>query len=225
MTGELTEASSAARRPNRLPEDRFDRIQHTRRAGAHRINGRPRTFWIYAVAALVGTAICATAGILALQSIGSTGESRLLPTKTSSQTAATAKLDPNASVAVINGTAIDELAGGVDSVITKQKWGKVGFSGDAEKRDVKISAIFYSADADRAAAEGLAQKLGGLSSYKSSSYDSYQVKLVVLLGADYAGPGKDEAAKIVSGQSTAPDRSATTTEPPAGTGDEQTPAP
>ncbi len=224
MTGELTEASSAARRPNRLPEDRFDRVQHTRRAGAHRLTARPRTFWTYAVAALVGTAVCATAGIFALQAASSTGEVRLPTGKTTTTAAEAAKLDPKATVAVINGTSTEELAGGVDSVITKEKWGQVGFSGDAAKRDVKISAIFYSADADRPAAEGLAKKLGGLSSYKSSSYDSYQVKLVVLLGADYAGPGKAEAAKIVSGQTTAPDRGAGTTAPSTGAGDEQAPA-
>ena len=37
-----------------------------------------------------------------------------------------------------------------------------------------------------------AKELGGVSTFQSSDYDEYGARLIVLLGADYAGPGSDQ---------------------------------
>ncbi|WP_336659034.1 LytR C-terminal domain-containing protein [Leucobacter sp. USHLN153] len=183
------------------PEDRFDRVQHTGRVGAHRVTARPRYIWQYLVAGLVAFALLTTLGIFAVQSIGSTGDSRLSPSagsEPSKPAEAEAKLDPDATVAVLNGTTTKYLAAAVDSIITKEEWGTIGFSGSAESSDVAISAVFYNDEDDAAAAAGLAEKLGGVSTYTSADYEQYDVQLVVLLGADYTGPGLDEAAKLAA---------------------------
>ena len=38
----------------------------------------------------------------------------------------------------------------------------------------------------------LAKELGGVSTFQGSDYDEYGARLIVLLGADYAGPGSDQ---------------------------------
>lgn len=184
------------------PEDRFDHVRHTGRVGAHRVTARPRYFWQYLIAGLLGFALLTTVGILAVQGIGGTGKLPLAPSSTKSGSAsptATAKLDPEATIAILNGTPTENLAAALDKIITDEQWGKIEFSGSAATTDVKISAVFYSDPDDASAAAGLAEKLGGVSTYTSTDYESYGVRLVVLLGADYKGPGLDEAAKISEG--------------------------
>lgn len=177
-----------------LPEDRFDRLPKQGRVGAHRIVARPRRFWIYAISAIVGIALLTTAGIIAVQStgsgignwIGDSGQTPVAPDET------TPKLDPEAAVVVLNGTTTSGFAGIVDQLITENGWGTILFSGDAASDAVTISAVFYSSVADEAAALGLARELGGVSVYQSYDYSAYGAKLIVLLGADYAGPGSEQ---------------------------------
>ena len=184
------------------PEDRFDRVHHTGRIGAHRVTARPRYIWQYLIAGLLGFALLTTAGILAVQSIGATGKLPLATSGDSSGSAAPtvkAELDPEATIAILNGTPTENLAAALDAIVTTEQWGKIQFSGSAETTDVAISAVFYSNPDDAAAAAGLAEKLGGVSTYTSTEYESYGVRLVVLLGADYKGPGLEEAAEITDG--------------------------
>jgi len=156
---------------------------------------------MYAVAALIGIALLTGVGIIALTTLGSG-----LGTFTSGDAGTTApapedvqgELDPEATVAVLNGTATPNLQAGVDEVITENGWGSIVFSDAAASRDVEISAVFFSDPADEAAARGLAQQLGGVSTYQSDAYADYGARLVVLLGADYAGPGFDEAEDITA---------------------------
>lgn len=176
--------------------DRFDEVPRSDRVGAHRITGRVRRFWRYALVALVACAVLVTAGILWVNSVGG-GSS--LPTEQPAappQAQIQPQLDPEATVAVLNGTVTPNLAAGVDEVITGNSWGQIIFSGEAAASDVEISAVFYADPADEAAALALAAELGGVSIYESQNYLEYGVRLVVLLGADYAGPGAEEAAAI-----------------------------
>lgn len=176
------------------PEDRFDRVSRSGRVGAHRITPRPRYVWQYLIAGLLGFALLTTVGIAIVSGIGNAGKfTGDRPASTSSSTKAPeAILDPAATVAVLNGTPTPNLAAAVDQIITEQQWGTILFSGSAAASDVQISAVFYSDEADASAAAGLAAKLGGISTYPADSYQEYGARLIVLLGADYAGPGLAE---------------------------------
>lgn len=182
--------------PRALPQDRFDELPKGRRVGAHRIAGRVRRFWRYLVAGIVATAVIVTIGIIGVNSIGGTSDPMPNAPQQTQDDRVTPELDPTATVAVLNGTPTPNLAAGVDQVITANGWGQITFSGDAASREVQISAVFYLAAEDETAAAGLAAELGGVSTYQSSDYADYGVRLVVLLGADYAGPGEEEAAAI-----------------------------
>ncbi|WP_244301153.1 LytR C-terminal domain-containing protein [Leucobacter insecticola] len=105
------------------------------------------------------------------------------------QPKADAVIDPNATVVVLNGTSTPNLAESVSGLITDRQWGQIVYSGSASETDVELSAVFYMDPADEAAAEALATKLGGISSYQTDRYVDYGVRLVVLIGANYAGPG------------------------------------
>lgn len=180
------------------PEDRFDRVERTGRVGAHRVTSRPRYVWHFVIAGLLGFALLTTAGVLAVHNIGATGK---LPTldrepKPAAPAQQEPKLDPEATVAVLNGSETANLAAALDKLITDEQWGQILFSGSAASQDVKISAVFYSDEADADAAAGLAAKLGGLSTYTTNDYADYGAKLIVLLGSDYAGPGLEEAAAL-----------------------------
>ena len=183
-----------------LPEDRFDRLPKSRRVGAHRIAARPHRFWFYLVAVVIGVVVLSAAGIVAVQvlggNVGTFTSDRGEPNGAPEQVQGA--LDPEATVAILNGTATPNLQAGLEEVITENDWGQIAFSQYAASRDVQISAVFYGAPEDQAAAAGLAKELGGVSYYESPNYAEYGVRLVVLLGADYAGPGFDQAADITA---------------------------
>ena len=183
-----------------LPEDRFDRLEKSHRVGAHRIAARPRRFWLYLLAAVVGVVILTTVGIVAMQAMNTSsgGFSNSEAEQPAAPEQLRGEIDPEATVVILNGTETPNLQAGVDQVITENGWGQIAFSDYAASREVQISAVFYSAPEDEVAAAGLAQELGGVSYYQSSDYDQYGVRLVVLLGADYAGPGFDAAATITA---------------------------
>lgn len=174
----------------RPAKDRFDSPPRGRRVGAHRLVMRPRRFWQYLVAALVGVAVLTAAGIFAVQNIGSSvteifdGGSPAAPVEQ-----VQAEVDPEATVAVLNGTTEEGLQDAVAEAIAEGEWGTIGFTDIAATDDVAISAVFFATEADEPAALGLAKQLGGVSTYQSDDYAKYGVQLVVLLGADYAGPG------------------------------------
>lgn len=187
------------------PEDRFDRIPRSGRVGAHRITARPRYVWQYLVAALLGFALLTTVGIAIVSGLGNVGKFTGDRPATTSNAPSTpdAVLDPTATVAVLNGTEIPNLAAALDQLITQQQWGTILFSGSAAASDVQISAVFYSDPADESAAAGLAAELGGISTYQTEEYQQYGARLIVLLGADYAGPGLDEAQALTGGSAPA----------------------
>lgn len=193
MSGDQGERASA----RDYPRDRFDALPKNPRVGAHRVAGRARRAWRYVLVGAIATVVLVTAGVVYVNSIGS-GSGLPLQNDPPSQTEdrVVPQIDPTATVVVLNGTPTPNLAAGVDEVITLNAWGSIIFSDNAATRDVQISAVFYADEADLPAAEGLAQQLGGVSTYQSDGYAEYGARLIVLLGADYAGPGRDEAAAI-----------------------------
>lgn len=182
-----------------VPQDRFEVPPRDRRVGAHRLVMKPRRFWHYFLATLVGVALLTGAGIVLVQTAPSVTEifekGDVVPVIKKTEP----KLDPDATVAVLNGTETDGLQNEVAAAITDGKWGTIGFSDVAASRDVKISAVFFASKADEPAALALAQELGGVSTYQSKDYTQYDVQLAVLLGADYAGPGSDSASSGSAG--------------------------
>lgn len=183
------------------PEDRFDAVARSGRVGAHRVTARPRYTWQYIIAGLLGFALLTTVGVLVAHNVGSSGKLPSLsqgPSAGAATKTPDAELDPEATIAVLNGTPIPNLAAALDGIISSEKWGKVLLSGSASSTDVKISAVFYRDEADAAAAAGLAAELGGLYAYPTTDYKQYDSRLIVLLGADYAGPGIEEAAAMTA---------------------------
>lgn len=179
------------------PEDRFDRIPRSGRVGVHRVTARPRHIWQYLIVGLLGFALLTTIGVIIVQGGGGSG-GPIKSTSTASQPRASetpAVLDPAATVAVLDGTQIPNLGASVDQTITAEGWGQILFSEKIADSNVEISAVFYRDPADEAAARGLAEKLGGVSTYATEEYAELGARLIVLLGADYAGPGADAAAQ------------------------------
>lgn len=107
-----------------------------------------------------------------------------------------AEVSPETVVAVLNGSQVESLAFGVETVITQEGWGKVGMASNAVDRDVEISGIFYSDEADEGLAKGLGDKLGGVAYYQNPNYMVEDSQITVLLGNDYQGPGLEEAQRL-----------------------------
>lgn len=200
MTGKGTrlaqsnDGAETQRRSQDYPEDRFDRIERDGRVGAHRVTAKPRHFWLYIVAGALGVALLTCIGVLVVQSAGGKNP---IPSAETTQTTAPqeiAELDPTATVAVFNGATDLNLGAGVGGSITAEGWGQVLFTENLAESDVPISAVFYRDAADEAAARGLAEQLGGVSTYLTEDYAEYGARLIVLVGADYAGPNSGAVA-------------------------------
>lgn len=187
-------AAGPRRRRKMKIQDRFDRPSRESRVGAHRYTAKPRRFWAYFLAGLVGIGILTGIGIFAVHSVGSSVTDLLDPQEPEPPVEQVQpELNPDATIAVLNGTESDGLGFAVADAITDNDWGQIAFSEVAASRDVDISAVFYTSVADEAMALGLAKELGGVSTYQNYDYTKYGVQLVVLLGADYAGPGSEAA--------------------------------
>lgn len=179
--------------PSEYPRDRFDDASNDSRVGAHRVTAQPRVTWHFVLGGLIGAALLTSIGIVGVTIAGSSGKLPILP---SSQVAPPAEkvrpeLNPEASVAVLDGTPAEgTVAQSVATSITDEQWGTIVLAGPSSTTDVEISAVFYADAADEPAALGLAEKLGGVSTYMTAEYADGEAQLVVLIGADYAGPGK-----------------------------------
>ncbi|WP_170219684.1 LytR C-terminal domain-containing protein [Leucobacter komagatae] len=178
------------------PADRFDDATSNGRVGAHRVTAQPRITWHFVLGGLIGAALLTTIGIVGVTIAGSAGTLPLPSTRGASTAEAKVKpqLDPAATVAVLDGTPAEgTMAQNLATVITDEKWGSIILAVPAATTDVTISAVFYTDAENEAAALGLAEKLGGVSTYLNAEYAETaegKADLVVLIGADYAGPGK-----------------------------------
>ncbi len=178
------------------PADRFDEIPRSSRVGAHRVTAQPKVLWLYVFVTLAGAALLTALGIIGVNIANTTGSLPPLPSETrepvEEPAQVQAELDPEATVVLLDGTSADgELALRLAPIITDQQLGVILAAAPAASSDVTISAVFYADPTDEAAAHGLANELGGISTYPSTDYTEYGARLVVLLGTDYAGPGKD----------------------------------
>lgn len=179
------------RRP--ITRDRFDEVPKISRVGAHRAVEKVGSRGMRFVFALLATLILTAAGILLVmmqpKSVSFMDELVKDGAPVATPVVIEAEVDSGTSIIVLNGTAHENLALDIDEIIVDEGWGSTLFSGDAENRDVEISAIFYSDPADAGLAKGLGENLGGISFYESDQFASYGTQLTVLIGNDYAGPG------------------------------------
>lgn len=176
--------------------DRFEDLPRTKRVGVHRANSRIGSRAAQFLIAALSTMILIMAGIIIIElqpgSVKYSDEAGIgasAPVKNS----VVGVLNPEATVAVLNGSPIDDLGYFVDDAISEQSLGQIVFAGDADDNEVKISAIFFGDPADEAAAVALGEALGGIKAYANANYTKYGNQLTVLLGADYSGPGLEEA--------------------------------
>lgn len=177
--------------------DRFDSVPKLDRVGAHRATERAGSATArFLVAAFLTLLLTATGIMLYIFQPASVSFMEQLADDTRSEPAQNvqAEIKPETTVVVLNGTEHENLALDVDEIITREGWGSTMFSGDAEDRNVPISAVFYADAADEGLAKGLGEQLGGVSFYLNPNYVTYGNQLTVLLGSDYAGPGARTSA-------------------------------
>lgn len=182
-------------------EDRFDSVPQSRgRIGAHRVVAKQSHFWQWLLIMVVAIVVLTAIGIFTLSRVGADRVPFAQQGEATSgqETKVTVEVDPDATVAVLNGTETAGLGDSVGDQISTNKWGNTIFVGNSAEPGVEISAVFYTQESDQSAAAGLAEQLGGVSTYLNESYADLGTDLVVVLGTDYAGPGMDEAAEFVA---------------------------
>ncbi|MDQ1136218.1 hypothetical protein QE410_001017 [Microbacterium sp. SORGH_AS 1204] len=192
-----------------FPRDRFDDLPDpTGRVGAHRAENPRLRGWIIFLWAAIATLVLIIAGIFATLvvsgriSLGPDAE----PTPTPTASATTpAVVDTSYSVVVLNGTADEGLAGTLRDRIVAAGWpGDTVETGDSDSTDFAQTTVFYLRDTDEAAAEGLAQTIGGAqvaqSDFLQPSDDpntpddeSAVKRLIVVVGLDRAAGQTSEA--------------------------------
>jgi len=185
---------------NSAHKDRFDSVKRSSRVGAHRAVERAGTPGAWTLIATLITLILTAVGVLiyTLQPSSISFVDQLAgdgDTPSIISPPVQAEVDPSTTVVVLNGTSIEGLAFAVDEVINAEGWGSTLFAGNADERDVQISAVFFVDDADEGVARGLGEKLGGISYYQNPNYAEYGSQLTVLLGNDYRGPGLEEVTQ------------------------------
>ncbi|WP_221585864.1 LytR C-terminal domain-containing protein [Microbacterium sp. G2-8] len=174
---------------NSFPRDRFDDVpREPARIGAHRAP-HPRfrwvvvlLWWLLAVLVLTGAGIL---GFLAL----SQNDTIDLPSPGSAaeQTAEPeAEIDTSYAVLVLNGTGDDQAADAVRQSVLDAGWAEdavVPF--DADATDVATTTVYYSDEADAAAARGLAGALGVGAVEQNAEFDEMsEGGLTVVVGLD-----------------------------------------
>lgn len=181
--------------PTEYPHDRFDDVTRSGRVGAHRVTSQPRVARQFVIGGIVAAALLTAAGLLGVNFLNSIGKLPAMPELTAENDApqtpkVRAELDPDATIVVLDGTSpTADIALRLAPIITDTNLGVISFAGPAAESDVELSAVFYKDPADEAAAKGLAKELGGLSPYFTDGYQDYDAQLIVLLGANYTGPG------------------------------------
>lgn len=176
-------------------KDRFDAFPKRERVGAHRINPKLGSKFAGFLIAALATLLITALGILFINlQPGSVKYSTEVSVEGAVEDKPVAGvLDPEAGVVILNGTELESLAYFVDDFIHEEELGQVVFSGNADSNEVQTSAIFYSNPELESAAIALGEKLGGVKAYENTNFFSWGNDLAVLLGADYRGPGHDEA--------------------------------
>lgn len=173
--------------------DRFDDTPRTQgRIGAHRaenpgMNGGVVLLWS-AVAVLVLVVAGIFGAMLVMGKISLAPEPAATAAPTPKETGI---VDTAYSVMVLNATTATGLATTTRDTIINAGWPATSVvAGDANAQDFATTTIYYVADADRPAALGLSEVLGGVPVVQSDAYAADVAaggkQLTVVLGLDRA---------------------------------------
>ncbi|MDQ1084609.1 MULTISPECIES: LytR C-terminal domain-containing protein [Microbacterium] len=192
-----------------FPRDRFDDLPDpSGRVGAHRAENPRLRGWIVFLWAAIATLVLIIVGIFGTLvvsgRISSGADPVPAPTPTAEATTP-AVVDTSYSVVVLNGTGDEGLAGTLRDRLIQAGWsGDAVETGDSDSTDFAQTTVFYLRDADEAAAEGLAETIGGAavgqSDFLQPSDDpntpddeSAVKRLVVVIGVDRAAGQASES--------------------------------
>lgn len=192
-----------------IAQDRFDLVPKKpakgTKVGAHRRHPKHRFFFKWLLCVIIATVLLTIGGIfvLARTNTGKTIRSEITsqvkhqpaPAPAPAPQPAPAptpvekpKINPDASIVVLNAAQKNGLAGGVREYIRTEKIGKV-LSVDTADRTQTQSFVYCFKEDDKQAATALAEKLTGATAKFDQSQQIEDADLVVVLGTDYAGPG------------------------------------
>ncbi|VXB95653.1 LytR cell envelope-related transcriptional attenuator [Microbacterium sp. 8M] len=181
-----------------MPEparDRFDVIPHAQgRVGAHRAENPGMRGWFVVLWAAVATAVLIAGGIFAaMLAMGKIGfdQGAPVPVPTHTATSAPPALDTAYAVFVLNATGVDGLAAVTrDTIVNAGFPGGAVATGDAAAEDFPTSTVYYQTEADKSAAQALANLIGATKIALSDRYGddvvAGQKQLTVVLGMDLA---------------------------------------
>ncbi|OZD47288.1 hypothetical protein CH252_20555 [Rhodococcus sp. 06-1477-1B] len=149
-----------------FPRDRFDDLPaDSGRVGAHRAENPRLRGWIVFLWAAIATLVLIIAGIFATLVVSgriSLGSDAAPSPTVSAEPTIPAVVDTSYSVVVLNGTSDSGLAASVRDQIVAAGWsGENVETGNSDSTDFAQTTVYYLRDSDEAAAEGLAQTIGG----------------------------------------------------------------
>lgn len=188
------------------PKDSFDTLPHALdRVGAHRAPARKGRRWMALWWALAATAVLIAIGVFGLSVLNERLKPDLsalvpaTPTPTPTATAApgpkpTASpaptptveptVDPDLTVAVLNGTLTIGLAGSVGDTLGSDGWAVVTLA-DAATSDIPETTVYYTDAGQEGAARGIAKSLPGSSILLANDFADSAADLTVVVGNDY----------------------------------------
>ncbi|MDR2320873.1 LytR C-terminal domain-containing protein [Microbacterium sp. NPDC089698] len=175
--------------------DRFDVIPHAQgRVGAHRAENPGMRGWFVLLWAAVATAALIAIGIFAaMLAMGriSFDSATPMPSVSRTATASAPALDTSYAVLVLNATTANGLAASTrDTIVAAGFAGNAVAASDASTQDFPATTVYYKTEADKSAAQALANLIGATKTAQSDQYGddvvAGQKQLTVVLGQDLA---------------------------------------
>ncbi|TAM66513.1 MAG: LytR family transcriptional regulator [Microbacteriaceae bacterium] len=178
---------------HKYPKDRFDVTPDgLQRVGAHRAPRGKGRGWIWVGWSALACAILIAAGVIGLSFINGTidfkagtgiGTSTPAPTATPTPTIVPT-VNPSLQVTVLNGTTIEGAASSVAATLTAAGWHNIS-TANASDNSITHTVVYYSADANKAAALGVARSLPGSTIELTQAYVDSGADITVVIGSDY----------------------------------------
>jgi hypothetical protein len=178
------------------PKDRFDVVpDDLERVGAHRAPKPKGRGWLWVAWCAVATVILVGLGVLGLFLINGTINFKdVLPGSSSTPTATptptptiTPAINPALHVTVLNGTTQEGAAGDVATTLKNAGWQNVD-TANASDSDIAKTVVYYSTDANKAAALAAAASLPGSTIELTQVYVDTGADITVVIGKDYKAP-------------------------------------
>jgi len=182
--------------PDTFPKDRFDVVPDgLERVGAHRAPRKKGRGWLWFAWSALATLILIAAGVTGLFLInGNLNFTNGLPSSTGTPTATptptptiTPTVNPALKITVLNGTTIEGAAGSVATTLQNAGWQNIS-TANASDTSITKTIVYYSSEANKAAALGVAQSLPGSTIAVTQVYVDSGADITVVIGSDYTPP-------------------------------------